>query len=171
MGAINYFTSDYITMGVRPYDFWDFKNDEDFLSDAKEYDVVNIDDYIYATISDYYADDYDNVKAILDKYYFEYYHVTIKNGYYEGFTVDIENNYPLCYDTWEDRREAQKEVTQIKTMLHELADIGLVACYPSWCTGYSDYSNTLNEIERAITEMRDEIDNTPTWRQYNKECS
>lgn len=31
MGAINYFTSDYITMGFKPYDTYDFENDPDFM--------------------------------------------------------------------------------------------------------------------------------------------
>lgn len=26
MGAVNYFTSDYITMGLRPYDLWELEN-------------------------------------------------------------------------------------------------------------------------------------------------
>lgn len=36
MGAINYFTSDYITMGLRPYDRSDLENDLDFMEEARE---------------------------------------------------------------------------------------------------------------------------------------
>lgn len=33
MGAVNYFTSDYITLGLRPYDSWELENDSDFMEE------------------------------------------------------------------------------------------------------------------------------------------
>lgn len=36
MGAVNYFTSDYITMGLRPYDLWELKNDLDFMEEMRQ---------------------------------------------------------------------------------------------------------------------------------------
>lgn len=41
MGAINYFTSDYITLGVRPYDRFDMENDIDFMEEVQR----QIDEY------------------------------------------------------------------------------------------------------------------------------
>lgn len=35
MGAVNYFTSDYITMGLRPYDSWELENDSDFMEEMR----------------------------------------------------------------------------------------------------------------------------------------
>lgn len=36
MGAVNYFTSDYITMGLRPYDSWELENDSDFMKEMRD---------------------------------------------------------------------------------------------------------------------------------------
>lgn len=73
MGAINYFTSDYITMGLRPYDRSDFEKDLDFMEEAREQmqeygrtlESV-IDDYI----SGYYEDDFANIETELNKHNF-----------------------------------------------------------------------------------------------------
>lgn len=171
MGAINYFTSDYITMGLRPYDRSDFENDLDFMEEAREQmqeygrtlESV-IDDYI----SGYYEDDFANIETELNKHNFQYYHITIKPGYYEGFTLDIENNFPVAFDGWEDRKEANKEITKIKGFLIACAGLGLVQCSPGWCTGYNDYKGTIVAIKAAIKEMREEVKTIPTWAQYKR---
>ena len=172
MGAVNYFTSDYITMGLRPYDRFDLENDRDFMEELQR----EVDEYggtvekaLDSYINECYASDYDNIKTELEKHYFYYYHITIKPGYYEGFTLDIENNFGVALDGWEDRREAQKEITQLKNCLLELAGVGLVACSPGWCTGYKDYNETIKAIKEAIKEIREEYKTIPTWRQYQKE--
>ena len=36
MGTVNYATSDYITMGLKPYDVDDFTNNPDFLDFIRE---------------------------------------------------------------------------------------------------------------------------------------
>lgn len=36
MGAVNYFTSDYITIGLRPYDTSDLENDLEFMGELKK---------------------------------------------------------------------------------------------------------------------------------------
>ena len=146
MGAINYRTSDYITLGIKPYD-----SDEDFEE-----------------IAFWYEDDFEEVSAILQKYDFWYYHVSIEHGYYEGFSVKISNNFPVAFDNWEDRRLANKEITEISRFLFECANFGLVACFPGWCTGYADYKDTIAAIKEAIKEMREEVKSTPTWRQYER---
>ena len=71
-------------------------------------------------------DMYTIIRAILNKYDFTFYHVTIEPGYYEGFYIDIENNFPYCYDSREDKRAAQKEVTELKALLIECVNTGLV---------------------------------------------
>lgn len=109
MGAVNYFTSDYITMGLRPYDSLELEK-------------------------------------------------------------DIENNFPVALDSWQDRRDANKEITEIKRFLIECAGLGLVECFPGWCTGYSDYNGTITAIRAAVKEMRDELRTIPTWTQYNRAC-
>ena len=174
MGAVNYFTSDYITIGVKPYDAYDLENDQDFMREVqeqiKEYGGTLeswIDDYIRTC----YEDDEANVSTILEKYSFHYYHVTIEPGYYEGFTLNIENNFLVAFDGWEDKRAAQREITSLKKCLLECAGVGMVECWPGWCTKYKDYKGTCKAIEAAIAAMRGEVKNTPTWRQYECESA
>ena len=169
MGTFNYFTSDYITMGLKPYYASDLENDHDFMEELqKEVDEYGgtIEEALNNYISACYESDCENIECELNKYNFQYYHITIKPGYYEGFTLDIENNFPIAFDGWEDRREANKEITKIKQLLIDCAGLGLVACYPGWCTGYADYTGTIKAISAAIKEMREEVKAIPTWRQY-----
>ena len=80
MGAINYKTSDYITIG---YNCNTEYARDDFWKDEEEQRVFEI-SFLY-----------DEVAATLEKYDFQFYHVTICPGYYEGFTIDIENNFAV----------------------------------------------------------------------------
>ena len=172
MGAINYYTSNYITLGLRPYDRDELTNDHDFMealqAEVDEYGGT-VETALDSYINDCYSCDYDNIKTELEKHYFYYYHITIKPGYYEGFSLDIENNFPVALDSWEDRRDANKEITEIKQFLIDCAGLGLVKCSPGWCTRYSDYNGTIQAIKAAIKAMRDELKTVPTWAQYNRE--
>lgn len=47
----------------------------------------------------------------------------------------------------------------------------MVQCSPGWCTGYNDYKGTCKAIGTAIKAMRDEVKNTPTWTQYERESA
>lgn len=160
MGAVNYFTSDYITLGVKPYDYYDFENDNEFMKEIKE--EVNeyggtVENAIYDYINNLYECDYEKIKTELENHYFTYYHLTIKPGYYEGFTIKIENNYPVAFDGY----EVQKEITEIKKILTACAGMGLVKCSPGWRTGYANYSETITAINEAVKEMRTEAKTTP----------
>ena len=173
MGAVNYKTSDYITLGVKPYDEEEIRRDSDFMEEIKE----QVKEYggteseaIQEVIRAYYEDDYNNISSLLDQHYFYYFHISVEYGYYEGFTLNIENNFPVAFDSWEEKREAQKEITEIKKFLTDCAGSGLVAVFPGWVTAYEDYRGTLREIESAIAEMRQEVRNTPTWKRYNSDC-
>ena len=152
MGAVNYSRSDYVTLGVKPYD-------PELFTDENG----NID---YEEIEFCYQNDRENADSIIGKYDFYYFHVATKPGYYEGFSVDIEFNYPVFFDNWKERAEAQKEVTALKKCLVELAGAGLVSCRPGWCTGYDDYIGTLKLISAATKAMREDVAETPTFRQY-----
>ena len=175
MGAINYYTSDYITLGIKPYSVSDYTEDReflDFISEEWGVDLENEQEVLnaaYEQINFNYEADKDNAVSILNKYDFYYFHVELKPGYYEGFSLDIENNYSVCLDSYEDRREAQKEITQLKKCLLELAGVGFVSCSPGWCTGYKDYQGTLTAIHEAIKEMRDDYNIIPTWSQYERQ--
>ena len=171
MGTINYKRSDYITLGVRPYDIDDFKNDPGFIGEMTElYGEVN-DNLIYDYINDLADDDHANIKYALDKWDFYYFHITVEPGYYEGFSLNIENNFSVCFDSYEDKRAAQKEITGIKQFLLGCAANGLVECSPGWCTGYSNYFKTVKSIHAAIEEMREEVRRTPTWKTHRKKMN
>lgn len=143
MDAINYGSSDYITIGLDVREEID-PDEMEFLYD-------------------------DAITNILDRYEFYYYHVVIKSGYYEGYYIDIENNFPVSFDNWKDKRAAQKEITKLKQFLIDCAGFGLVKCSPGWCTGYSDYNGTIAAIKDAVKEMRTEAKQTPTCAQYESE--
>ena len=142
MGAINYFTSDYITIGYN-LNYVDYE-----------------DEFYNEVITDYY----EQVKSRLEQQYFYYFHVVLKPGYYEGFTIDIENNFPWCFDNFREKREAQKEITEIKKFLIECVnDFECCAVYPGWSTSYLNYTESLKRINEAVKEMRQEVKNTCTY--------
>ena len=140
MGAINYGTSDYISIGLNvsgDFDEW-----------AQEQAR-------------------DDIAAIMGEYSFYYFHIVLKSGYYEGFYIDIENNFPVYFDDCTEKRDAQKEITEIKRFLLDCTAAGLVQYFPGWCTGYSTAKETRAALNAAIKEMRQEVQTTPTYRQYN----
>ena len=138
MGTINYGSSDYINIGL---DCRALYEDEDNI----------IEGY------------YNYVQEILEKYSFYYWDINVKAGYYQGFYIDIENNLPVYFEDWEEKKEAQKEVTQIKKFLLECAEVGLVLYTPGWCTGYGTKQETIQSIKIAINDMRREIHDTSTY--------
>lgn len=107
--------------------------------------------------------------SVIDEYGFCYFHVAIKPGYYEGFTIEIENNFPVAFDWYQEKQDAQKEITQLKKCLLELCkEAGLVEVFPGWCTGYSTEAETRDAIKKAVQKMINDVRKTPTWAQYNR---
>lgn len=176
MGAINYGPSRYITMGIKPCEPSDLLADADFrewINEEYNFRPEDNESEAYGIAADvaqdYDREDKDNAERLIETFgFFEYYHIAVKPGYYEGFYIDIENNRPIAFDSWEDRREAQKEISRIKKMLLTLADCGLCSVWPGWCTTYRDRSGTREDINKAIREMREEARSTPTWAQYER---
>ena len=141
MGAVNYKTGDYITIGLN-------------------LNRVNDTEYYYNIAS-----------AVIDKYSFYYFNVAIEPGYYDGFIVQIENNFPVAFDWYQEKNDAQKEITQLKKCLLELCKkAGLVEVFPGWCTGYSTEAETRQAIKKAVQEMRSDVQSVPTWALYNRGC-
>lgn len=171
MGTINYGTSDYITIGLEPYDERDFRNDADFMAELeaeiKEYGGT-VEEALTNYIQGCYKADLSIIQALRDKFDFCFFHVVIRPGYYEGFYIDIKNNYGLAYDCWQDKREAQKEITQIKEFLISCVYMGLCQCSPGLRTVYCDRAESLQRIDAAVREMRDEVRRTPTVAQMKK---
>ena len=146
MGAINYKTSDFITLGYNTND-------------------IDYEDEFY---SDYINEEYDEIKYLLDKEYFYYFHIVLEPGYYEGFTIDIEHNFSYCYDNYYEKQQALKEITRIKKfLLYIVNNFNINVVYPGWCTGYADYKKTIAEINAAIVDMKYSVKNTPTYYTMN----
>jgi hypothetical protein len=142
MGAINYKTSDYITLG---YNTGNIDYEDDIY-----YEEINF--------------EYEEINALLKKEYFYYFHITLKPGYYDGFTIDIENNFDYCFNDYSEKLEALKELTRIKNFLIYIVDnFNINVVYPGWCTSYGNYKKTISEINAAIKEMKSEIKTTPTY--------
>ena len=100
-----------------------------------------------------------------DKHFY-YFTITLEPGYYDGYSLNIDFDY-LYFDDWEEKADAQREITQIKTVLLKCVnDFECVAVYPGWCTGYEDYKNTLLKLNAAIKEMRKTVKQTPTYNHY-----
>lgn len=142
MGAINYFTSDYITLG---YNLNNIDYSDEFYSDDINYE-------------------YDEISAILKNEHFYYFHITLKPGYYDGFSINIENNFSYCFDDYNEKLQALKELTRIKKFLLYIVDnFNVCEVWPGWCTSYKEYHTTIKDISAAIKEMKSEIKNTPTY--------
>lgn len=81
--------------------------------------------------------------------------------------ISIGLNVSRDFDDCTEKRDAQKEITEIKRFLLDCTAAGLVQYFPGWCTGYSTAKETRAAINAAIKEMRQEVQTTPTYRQYN----
>ena len=160
MGTINYKTSEYITLALKPYDHDDFINDFDFNLCAAEYPDIPLETLAQQAIEEYYNDDYSNAESVLDKYDFIFFDLKIENGYYEGYSIRIENKFDNIYD-YTDKQLALMETSKLKDCLDELNSIGYQACFPGWCPVYFSHNDTTAKIAQAIEEIREEIKNTP----------
>ena len=142
MGTINYKTSDYITLGYNTHN-------------------INYEDKFY---SDDIQFEFDKISAILKNECFNYFYITLEPGYYDGFAIDIKNNFKYCFDNYNEKIQAIKELTQIKKFfIYIVNNFNINVVYPGWCTSYGDYNKTIEEINNAIKEMKSEIKTTPTY--------
>ena len=160
MSAINYRTSKFLTLGLEPYSDYNFTDAEiEEIEECQGFEQYLIDCEDYAR---------ENIKALFEKYedYFYQYKLSIESGYYEGFYINIEDEY-IYYDDCIEKRATQKEITKIKQFLIECVENGLVACFPGWCTKYLSYEDTLKEISKAIKEMRQAAKAKPTYKNYH----
>lgn len=133
MGTINYHTSDYITLGVNPN-----------TTDAIDCDFL-----------------WEEIENILDSVVLNNYKVSIKPGYYEGFSVYIENYLPVCFYSWEEKKEAYEEISFLVKCLLECIDCGLVQCWPGWCTAYASKEYSYKGLLAALKEMKEDVKKTP----------
>ncbi len=157
MGTINYRSGDVITLGIEPLNYDDYRFEED--EDEINYEAMNSDEAFLK----------EEVKEIIGKYNFYYsgIQVIVESGYYEGFYIAIDNPFKESTYWWDEKRDAQKEITQLKKLLIELTEYGLVEVWPGWCTSYKSKEETLAKIPEIIRELRKSCREAEVWN-YNK---
>lgn len=102
----------------------------------------------------------------------DFFDLYVKRGYHKGFTICIENLLPSLFKNYEQKQEAQREITLIKKCLIKLVkECGLLEYYPYWRMGYATKEETLQDIIEAIKVMRKEVDESLTEYQYYKSKS
>lgn len=163
MGTINYLTSDVITLvhDSSMYDR-DFIRDECILNDSdvapddvtdSDIDFV-IDNFINDQISE--LDNYVDFEAPS----MEFFKLSVKYGYYEGAQLVVDDATKYGFDSVEERADALKEADTLKTALLDVYNLGFRACSPSWCSKYYNDDETRLEIDNAINELKNRINNT-----------
>ena len=154
MGAINYGTSEYITIGLKPYNYDDYMTETEDI----DYELMQMD----------YDTNRENVEYVLNKYNFNFFNVSIKYGYYEGFYLNIKTNFDFY--NWQDKKDALKEATQLKNMLIECCGVGLCEVWPGWCTTYMPYKESVNNIKAAVWHIKEDIKCTETFLQEQRKA-
>lgn len=140
MGTINYKTNDYITLTTAEYDY---------ANQCTEYETY---DKWYDAIDPLLDEMYYEANDIIGSYRFDYINVYIESGYYEGFQIMFDVEELIWVDN-DYRISLRNDIAALKRLLRELADIGLVATYPSWCIHFDSYHFTLKAIDEAIDKM------------------
>ena len=166
MAAINYKTSDFITLATKAYhatheDAVEQLNDYGYTD--KDIEDMNLDDFISELYRDYEEADYFNTEEVINRYDFTYFNIVIMAGYYEGLQVDIElNDYGLWTTGYEEDfidsiTEAIDEIETLKKLMIELTWIGLKACNPGWSTGWYSLDETLEQIDIACENIKNDL--------------
>ena len=93
-----------------------------------------------------------------------FYCVKTVSGYYNGFWIDIEQQY-LCIDGYKDRAIIQKEITQIKNFLIKcVSEYGMRVHYPGWCVGWEDViEKSIAKKNEAIKDERQKVKKLPIF--------
>jgi hypothetical protein len=168
MGTVNYETSKYITIGLEPVSRYDLENDLAFIEEMQaeaEAFGAPLESAIDSYIEDCTSSIFYNVSKILEKYNFTFFNISLQPGYYDGFSIQIQDEFNY-YDDWTEKREALKEVTKVKSFLLECVSSGLVQCFPGWCTGYATPEESRRGIAAAVAEMKKGIKQAHTFRSY-----
>ena len=155
MGAINYGTSEYITIGLKLYNYDDYMTETEDI----DYELMQMD----------YDTDRENIEYIIDKYNFNFFNVSIESGYYEGFYLNIKTNFDFY--NWQDKQDALKEATQLKKMLVECCGNGMCEVWSGWHTVYKDYEYSIKSVKAAIWKIKEDIKDTKTFLQEQKESA
>ena len=145
MGAINYGTSEIVTVGQLMFngsglseEEWD--EERTFYMDETEELMID-------------------VQNLIGKYNFEFYKIEPEYGYYEGMYIKIKLNTCVYYggpnrnykeynyvESSDERKEILKELTQIKKFLLECVNYhNLNVIYPGWVTSELNYQDSIKK--------------------------
>ena len=145
MGTINYGTSDFLTIGLHPYDFEDIK--AEYINMYEEEDPA--DNAIYEYMADIEAEDMNTAEIIISNYDFSVFEVEARPGYYDGFYISVKLDCLYFWDE-DEKKEAIKEAGDIRDLWKKIIDeTPCVEVWPGWCTTYKTYEETAEAIEKA----------------------
>ena len=156
MGTINYGTSKFITVGLNPNFYEDTEGENGEIIEGSRYELMED----MRRYTEHYFGELDLSEN-------EAFKVSIESGYYEGFYINITDEW-LYFDDEDDRNKGRKELEKIFEFLNVVVDNGLTVCYPGWCTKYLDYTESKKALETAKTEAMDFCSNKPDYKTYNK---
>lgn len=129
MGAVNYGTSDYITIGFNL----------SLSTDSDEATAASVDYYTHV------AETIDNLAN-------EYFSVDICEGHYEGFYITITPN--LYIPDHEARQDAIAAAYHVCSLLkYAVRECCCCKVSPGWCTGYATESESIEAINIAYADM------------------
>lgn len=143
MGAINYGSSEYITIGFNLSLFTD--SDEAF--------DIGV---------DYYA----HVTEAVDNLTNEYFSVDVCEGYYDGFYITITPD--LYIPDHEARQDAIAAAYHVCSLLkYAVRECCCCKVSPGWCTGYATETESIEAISIAYADML--MDISDSYRHDSRE--
>ena len=129
MGAVNYGTSDYITIGFNL----------SLFTDSDEATAASVDYYTHV------AETIDNLTN-------EYFSVDVCEGYYEGFYITITPD--LYIPDHEARQDAIAAAYHVCSLLkYAVRECCGCKVSPGWCTGYATKAESIEAINIAYADM------------------
>lgn len=160
MGTWNYKTSDVITVAY--YDINYTPSVEEIEGTMVDYECneKEAEDILYQQHQDYTEERFNFVCDLFKNQQFEYYSVSVDEGKYEGFQINISREQ-LAFDNSYQRKEMRKELTRIKNkIIVAINEYFMRVCYPGWCIGWEDtIKDSLKALNEAIKEERKVINN------------
>ena len=179
MPALNFGTSDYVTLGYL-VSWSEYANNDSYISELHEVieddyadeleelreegDEADVgrfieektDEYISRDIEQDYEDAFTDVEYGIADLELRFINLEAKSGYYEGAWLKITMDYSL--ESEDDREDLYNDIGQLGEFLNKLIDSGWreVSCSYYGGVDRSDYDDTCEAVATAIREMMEE---------------
>lgn len=155
MGTWNYGKSDVITVAY--YDINYTPSIEEIEGTIVDYECneKEAEDILYQQYQDFTEEQFNSVCDLFKNQEFEYYSVSVDDGSFEGFQINISREQ-LAFDNSYQRKEMHKELTRIKNkIIVAINEYIMRVCYPGYCIGWKDtIEESLKALNEAIEEER-----------------